>query len=207
MDERPAGHPWSYGGWYGFRRPDTEATVRTDVSASRHSARQRTVDFRAMPPPMSPRDEAQTDAAALRDATGIAARIAADEHAADTAREAYRRDGLPVLQPEERFAALLDPGEDLHAVHSMAILERRDSSTSGGTLLVTSRRLLHAGAEALAWNLPDVEEMSVALERLLLVKLRDGSDLALEVDRPRLLRVQLATAVGARRAATTEKAS
>ena len=34
----------------------------------------------------------------------------------------------------------------------------------------------------------------MALERLLLLDLTDGSDLAIEVDQPRLLRVQLAAA-------------
>ena len=34
----------------------------------------------------------------------------------------------------------------------------------------------------------------MALERLLLLDLADGSDLAIEVDQPRLLRVQLAAA-------------
>ncbi len=42
--------------------------------------------------------------------------------------------------------------------------------------------------------------MAVALERLLLIRRRDGSDLAVEVDQPRLLRVQLAAAVAAERA-------
>jgi hypothetical protein len=42
----------------------------------------------------------------------------------------------------------------------------------------------------------------VSLERLLLLDLTDGSDLAFEVDQPRLLRVQLAAArVHARRRA------
>jgi hypothetical protein len=151
--------------------------------------------------PMSPREDAQTDPA-LRDAASIAARIAADEQEADTAREAYRRDGLPALQPDNRFATLLDPGEILHAFHGLAVLERGDGSMAGGTLLVTSQRFLHAGAEIAAWPLTDLDEMAVALERLLLVKLRDGGDLAIEVDRPRLLRVQLSAAVAARRAAT-----
>ena len=39
----------------------------------------------------------------------------------------------------------------------------------------------------------------MALERLLLVDLADGSDLAFEIDQPRLLRVQLAAARAAAR--------
>jgi hypothetical protein len=48
--------------------------------------------------------------------------------------------------------------------------------------------------------LGEIDEMVVALERLVLIRLRDGSDLAVEVDQPRLLRVQIAAAVAAVRA-------
>ena len=51
----------------------------------------------------------------------------------------------------------------------------------------------------------EIDEMAVALERLLLIRLRDGSDLAIEVDQPRLLRVQLATALAASRAGEAAK--
>jgi hypothetical protein len=74
----------------------------------------------------------------------------------------------------------------------------------GGTLYVTSQRLIHRGAEDGAWSFADIDEMAVALERLLLVRLRDGSDIAIEVDQPRLLRVELAAALAASR--TTESA-
>ena len=47
-------------------------------------------------------------------------------------------------------------------------------------------------------HLTDIAESAVALERLLLLDLADGSDLAIEVDQPRLLRVQLAAARAAR---------
>jgi hypothetical protein len=41
--------------------------------------------------------------------------------------------------------------------------------------------------------------MAIALERLLLIRLTDGLDLALEVSHPRLLRVQIAAAKAAAR--------
>jgi hypothetical protein len=43
--------------------------------------------------------------------------------------------------------------------------------------------------------LDDIEEMAVAVGRLLLVRLRDGSGFAIETDQPRLLRVVLAAAI------------
>jgi hypothetical protein len=48
-------------------------------------------------------------------------------------------------------------------------------------------------------DLQQISDMAVSMERLLLIELTDGSDLAIEVDQPRLLRVQLAAARAAAR--------
>ena len=64
----------------------------------------------------------------------------------------------------------------------------------GGSLYLTSDRLVHIGEARHEVALEAIEETAVALERLLLLDLTDGSDLAIEVDQPRLLRVQLAAA-------------
>jgi hypothetical protein len=69
----------------------------------------------------------------------------------------------------------------------------------GGTLYLTSRRLIHAGEQVSEVPLATIEEMALALERLLLIRLNDGLDLALEVAHPRLLRVQIAAAKAAAR--------
>jgi hypothetical protein len=142
---------------------------------------------------------------ALRDARSISARIAEDEVQADEARQRYQAEGLPTLEPDDAFAALRQPDETPHAVHGSALLERGTgvadgTQLAGGTLYLTSRRLLHAGAQLTEVPLTAIEEMAVALERLLLIRLSDGSDLALEVEHPRLLRVQIAAAKGAARA-------
>lgn len=150
----------------------------------------------------------------VRDAQRIAERIARDETLADEARERYRTDGLPELEPSA-LLGLLNPGERLHAVHRMAMLETGWRGTTetdpnlphGGTLYVTSKRLVHRGTEDGTWSFADIDEMAVALERLLLVRMRDGSDLAIEVDQPRLLRVQLAAALAASRSVELESAS
>ncbi len=154
------------------------------------------------------------DRASVRDALRIAERIARDETLADEARERYRTDGLPVLEPSA-LLGLLSPGERLHAVHRMAMLEigwRGTTGTDpslphGGTLYVTSQRLIHRGTQNGTWSFGDIDEMAIALERLLLVLMRDGSDLAIEVDQPRLLRVQLAAALAAARSVELEPAS
>ena len=80
------------------------------------------------------------------------------------------------------------------------MLENGNTVPVGGTLYLTSDRLVHLGQERHEVELGDIEETAVALERLLLLDMTDGSDMAIEIDQPRLLRVQLAAArVNARR--------
>jgi hypothetical protein len=142
-----------------------------------------------------------TEPAALRDAAGIAARVASDEAAADAERERLRTEGLPVLPLTAEEAIQLRPGEVVHAERRAALLERRrDGAPIGGVLYLTSHRLLHLGAAGLQEiSLTDIADVGVALERLLLVEGTDGSDLAIEVDAPRLLRVQVSAARAAAR--------
>ena len=146
------------------------------------------------------------DGAALRDARTIATRIAADEAAADAARSQYASSGVPAIEPGSGYARVARSDEPLHAVRHSAILERGPTDGNepllrGGTLYLTSRRLLHVGVETTDVPLGEIDEMVVALERLVLIRLRDGSDLAVEVDQPRLLRVQIAGVIAATRAA------
>lgn len=154
----------------------------------------------AAPSTVDPADDAAGDAA-LRDAQAIAARVAADEHAADAERERLAREPLPVLPALAEQVFQPWPDEEIHAERRAALVERgQDMPPSGGILYLTSRRLLHVGNEAvLEIGLEQVADMAVALERLLLVELTDGSDLAIEVDQPRLLRVQVAAARAAAR--------
>jgi hypothetical protein len=150
------------------------------------------------------------EGAAVRDADSIATRIANDEAAADAARQDYQTNGLPVMEPDDAAAAILEPGEILHAVHGSALLEDTGwtdgpAHPRGGTLFLTSERLIHTGVEPSELSLAGIDEMGIALERLLLIRLRDGSDLAIEVDQPRVLRVQLAAAIAAVRAEIAAK--
>jgi hypothetical protein len=138
---------------------------------------------------------------ALRDARRISDRVAADEMAADEARRRHRIEGLPVLTTGESGTPVLRSGEVLHASRAHGLLEIADGEVPrDGAVYLTSDRLLHvAAAQATEWRLADLDEMLVALERLLLIRLRDGSDITLEIDHPRLFRVELAAAVVAAR--------
>ena len=139
------------------------------------------------------------DEPALRDAAHIAERIALDEAAATAARDEYRVNGLPRLSSEVPFD--LEPDELVHAHRAAALLEHSSADSEArpepgsGALWVTSRRLVHAGPTPTAVRLEDIDEMAVAVGRLLLVRLRDGTGIAIETDQPRLLRVVLAAAI------------
>lgn len=141
---------------------------------------------------------------ALRDARSIAARIADDEMQANEARQRYQSDGLPQLDADGRLAPMRRDDETLHAIHPGAMLEHGSSGNNGahligGTLYLTSQRLVHLAEETTEVPLGDVEEMAIALERLLLIRLRGELDLAIDVAHPRLLRVQIAAAKAAAR--------
>jgi hypothetical protein len=145
-------------------------------------------------------------ALAARDAAEIVARVAADEDAARRARERYCKAPMVPLAPDARVAAWLAPGEVLLAIRESVLFERReplggsaDPRGVGGTLFLTSRRLVLVGRVQLVIGLEEIAEAVMSGERLLLV-LRDGLGIALEASRPRLLRVEIAAARVAHRA-------
>ena len=142
---------------------------------------------------------------AIRDAAEILARVAADDAAADEARERYRIGPLPSLDANPGAAAQLEPGEHIVAIRESVVLDRREprpdlAALAGvaGTLYVTTRRLMLVGRIRLSIDLPEIEDVAVSGERLLLV-LRDARGVSLETARPRLLRVELAAARAALR--------
>ena len=142
----------------------------------------------------------------MPDAAEIVRRAAEDESAAAAARARYRIEGAPRLVPDDGLAALLGNDEWLIAVRRSAFLDRRvpsrgESSWPGlrGQLAVTSRRLIFlAGRYVLAFDLVKVEQIVLSGERLL-VAMPDGNGAALDVEQPRLLRVQIAAARAAAR--------
>jgi hypothetical protein len=137
---------------------------------------------------------------AIRDAAEIVARAAADEAAADRARERYRTSPMVPITPDARIAAALGPGELVVAVRPSAVLERREPQPDearprglAGALYVTSRRLILLGRVSLAIAFEEIEEVGLSGERLLLV-LCDRKGVWLEAPQPRLLRVEIAWA-------------
>ena len=142
---------------------------------------------------------------ALRDADAILARTIADEADAAEARPRYRADGIKPVAPDERLARLLDPGERALAVHPSAALDRRESALArrpapglAGNLYLTSRRLVLVGRHVLTFDLAEIDDVVLSGERLL-VAMRDGTGITLDVEGPRLLRVQIAAARSALR--------
>jgi hypothetical protein len=142
-----------------------------------------------------------THGPAVREARALAARVTADEAAANAERQRLVREALPTLSPHSDQVFQLWPDEVIHAELRTALLDRgKDIPPSGGTLYLTSHRLVHVGSEAVEEiELDRISNMAVALERLLLLELADGSDLVIDIDRPRLVRVQIAAARAALR--------
>jgi hypothetical protein len=145
------------------------------------------------------------EAPALRDAAEIVRRATDDEAAASEARARYRTAAPGRLELDARTAAILDGDEWLIAERPSAILDRRAPRPGeyvgaglAGQLLVTSRRLIFAGRQVVKIDLVKVEEIVLSGERLLVV-MRDGVGFTLDVEQPRLLRVQISAArAGAR---------
>ncbi len=138
---------------------------------------------------------------ALRDASAAAERAARDEADAVDARDRYRAEPLPSVQRDGAIAAHLGQGEDLHSVRRSAILRVPGGDRAhgyGGTLYLTSRRLVHVGQVMVTVQLSDIVETSLAGERLLLA-LRNGEGMAFDLERPRLLRAEIAAAMRANR--------
>ena len=147
-------------------------------------------------------EESTEEGPALRDATTLAERAAADEASAGLARDAFLVSPVPVIEPDETISGHLVPGEQVHGLRRHAILRAPGDDRAlgyGGTLYLTSRRLVHLGQVIVTVQLTDIVESSLAGERLLL-SLRGGEGLAIDLDRPRLLRAEMAALTRALRA-------
>jgi hypothetical protein len=175
----------------------------------------------AVQPDRSPRDGSANPA--LRDASEILARSAADETDAIEARERYRSEGLPAVEPDPEIALRLHTGEGVVEVRPGATLGRAPlagsvasddpisagdlalGQTQAGRLYLTTSRLVLLTRPSdspdvleLSVELANIEELALVGERLL-VSLVDGTGLTIDAGRPRLLRVQIAAARAASR--------
>lgn len=141
-------------------------------------------------------DGATEEGPALRDATHAAARADADEREALDVRERLRDGPPPTLEPDSVVSEHLRPGELVRGLRQSAILRPPGDDRGlgyGGTLYLTSHRLIHVGQVIVNVQLKDIVETSLAGERLL-ITLREGDGVALDVDRPRTLRAEIAAA-------------
>jgi len=139
-------------------------------------------------------EESTEEGPALRDASLAATRAAEDEEAAAAAREGFRIAPIEPIEADEAIRPHLAAGERVHALRRHAILRAPGGEGAlgyGGTLYLTSRRLIHLGQVVVSVNVSDVKESSLAGERLLLT-LREGEGMSIDVDRPRLLRAEMA---------------
>ena len=147
-------------------------------------------------PSDEPVDVSTEEGPALRDAAAATERAAHDEAQAAAARERFRIGPIKAVEPDDAIRSHLSEGELVHALRRHAILRAPGGDAAlgyGGTLYLTSRRLIHLGQVVMTVRLTDIVEASLAGERLLLT-LREGEGLSLDVDRPRLLRAEMAEA-------------
>ena len=141
---------------------------------------------------------------ALNDSGG-AAESTSDEQLALRAREQYKESGIPVIEADEVVAPHLDPDERVLWTSSAAVLRRVDVDDDRhpvlreeGPLYVTDRRLLHVGPHVESISLLDIDELSMADDRILLT-LVGSRGLTLDVDAPQQLKVLIAAAKATRR--------
>jgi len=130
-----------------------------------------------------------------RDADEILRRVRQDEAEADEARVRYRLEGLPSVNVDSLAAEHVPAGETAVDVRSSAVVTRHllgdGTDELAGQLVLTTQRLLVVGHAQLEVELDEIDELTLAGERLL-VTLRDGTGLSIDASRPRLLRVQIA---------------
>jgi hypothetical protein len=124
-----------------------------------------------------------------------------DAAAATVARARFRAEGPDTLPADPRIARLMVQGELLVAKRGEVAVDRRQASLRDrpvGDLYVTSERLILVGSSAITIALEDIEDAALIGDCVLLM-LTGGAAIAIEADRPRLLRVQIAAARAARK--------
>lgn len=134
-------HRWVHGSGYGFTGPYTEFSLRNGTATrgrdpypypyfSRYLPTRPTPYAAAVNSERLPRAEPRP--AALRDATDIVARTAADEADAIAARERYRTDGIGTIEPDPEIAGRLADDEWLIETRPGAMVGRAQLTGVGG---------------------------------------------------------------------------
>jgi hypothetical protein len=152
-----------------------------------------------LPVPASSRAGSDDDVA-LRDAAAIAERVRADETAADEARGRYLAEPLAPMIAPTAIARLLEPGERLLIARSRVLIElpleeAGEDRQIMGDLYLTDRRLLVVDHRVLeAVGLAGIAEIGVVGDRTMQVSTSTGRGIAIDLERPRLFRVQIQAA-------------
>ena len=132
--------------------------------------------------------------AATDDAVEVLRRIESDEQAARAARDRYHHAAItPLADVPSTNRPVLGAGEPVYAYRLGAVLNagRRDVPGYSGLLLLTGTRLVLDGQVTITIPLADITETALGGERLLL-SLRNGEGVTLDVGQPRLFRAEIA---------------
>jgi hypothetical protein len=128
-----------------------------------------------------------------------------DEQLALRAREQYRESGIPIIPADEFVSGRLEEGEHVLTSRDAVVLRRVDVEDTAhavvrdqGPLYVTDHRLMHFGTETHSIALADIDELSMADDRIL-VTLSGSRGVTLDVADPHQLRVLIAAAKAALR--------
>jgi len=131
--------------------------------------------------------------------------VDSDDQLALRAREQYRETGVPHIAADEFVAPHLEPGEHVLMCRGDVVLRRVDVDDLSravvrdqGPLYITDRRLMHFGTETHSVALSDIDELSMADDRIL-VTLSGSRGITLDVVDPHQLRVLIAAAKAANR--------
>lgn len=127
---------------------------------------------------------------------------AADQAAADDTRQRLRKQGIIPVERDDAIAPIVGADEDVLAMRRSVGLERRHPPEEpdggiGGDLYVTSSRLIHLGRAVISYDLDDVRD-AVVIGGGLQIVIGRNVGIALRVDDPLVLRVEIAEARAAR---------
>lgn len=154
-----------------------------------------------LPGPARPRDAPWVDER-QRTAGAHAHRGLDEEAAADDARRALRTAGIVPIEPDARVATMLEPDERVLTLRRAVFVAGGSSPDERpigrGDLYVTDRRLLLLADPLLSVCLEGILEAEVR-DRRLLLRIDNADGLSVEVDDPRVLRVQIGAARAGRR--------
>jgi hypothetical protein len=133
-------------------------------------------------------------------------RATADEALADEARRQLREHGFAPIKPDDRIRRILAPDELVVAVRRSVSLERRvgrPESGAGqlGDLYVTTERLVHLGDHRVDFPLSEIRD-AIEAEGTLRLVVAEEPGIEIEVDDPRLLRVEIAAVRESARSST-----